>query len=56
MNDSIFSDDFKAQPYWWDTTPAPELDDQKLPRDTDVLIIGSGYTGLNCAIETVRGG
>ena len=56
MGDSIFSDDFKAQPYWWDATPRPEPDDQSLPQNTEVLIIGSGYTGLNCAIETVRGG
>ena len=55
MGGSIFSDDFKAQPYWWDATPRPESDDQSLPRNTEVLIIGSGYTGLNCAIETIRG-
>ncbi len=56
MDDSIFSDDFKAQPYWWDGTPRPDLNDQNLPQNTEVLIIGSGYTGLNCAIQTVRGG
>ncbi len=56
MDDSIFSDDFKAQPYWWDATPRPDLEDQVLPQHTEVLIIGSGYTGLNCAIETLRGG
>lgn len=46
MSDSIFSDDFKAQPFWWDATPRPEFDDLSLPRDTDVLIISSGYSGL----------
>ena len=56
MSDSIFSDDFKAQPYWWDATPRPDLNDQSLPQTAEVLIIGSGYTGLNCAIQTVRGG
>jgi len=56
MGDSIFSDDFKAQPYWWDATPRPDLNDQSLPQTAEVLIIGSGYTGLNCAIQTVRGG
>ena len=56
MNDSIFSDDFKTQPFWWDATPRPEFNDQSLLRDTDVLIIGSGYSGLNCGIQTVRGG
>jgi glycine/D-amino acid oxidase-like deaminating enzyme len=56
MADSIFSESFKAQPYWWDMTPRPETVDQVLPHYTDVLIIGSGYAGLNCALETVRGG
>ena len=56
MDDSVFSDNFKAQPYWWDATPRPDLNDQNLPQKTEVLIIGSGYTGLNCAIQTARGG
>jgi len=56
MDESIFSDDFKTQPFWWDTTPRPETIDSELPRKTEVLIIGSGYTGLTCAIETSRGG
>ena len=56
MSDSIFSDDFQAQPYWWDETPRPVANDQPVPEKADVLIIGSGYTGLNCAIQTARGG
>ena len=56
MSDSIFSDDFKAQPFWWDATPPPGIFDQAVPPNTEVLIIGSGYTGLNCGIETARGG
>ena len=56
MNDSIFAEDFKAQPYWWDLTPRPSVGSQSLPRKVDVLVIGSGYTGLNCAIQTARGG
>ena len=56
MSDTIFSQDFKAQPYWWDATPRPELAEQIIPGQVDVLVIGSGYTGLNCAIETARGG
>jgi glycine/D-amino acid oxidase-like deaminating enzyme len=56
MSDSIFSADFKAQPYWWETTPRPAETEQSLPDKVDVLVIGSGYTGLNCAIQTARGG
>ena len=56
MTSSIFSDDFKPDPYWWDDTPRPENGEEILPEKVDVLIIGSGYTGLNCAIETARAG
>lgn len=52
----MFTDDFKPEPYWWDTTPRPESSEQALPERVDVLVIGSGYTGLNCAIQTARGG
>ena len=44
------------QVYWLDDVgPAPEFSGD-LPASTDVLIVGSGYTGLNAAIETARGG
>ena len=56
MSDSIFSADFKAQPYRWDMTARPVEAEQKIPDKVDVLVIGSGYTGLNCAIQTARGG
>lgn len=54
--DSFCSPDFKAEPYWWDETPRPQLPSQPLPQATDVLVIGSGYTGLHCALQTARGG
>ncbi len=56
MQQSIFSDDFKPQPFWWDATPCLVMDQQTLAQQVDVLIIGSGYTGLNCALETSAGG
>ena len=52
MNYPFNSEDFKAQPYWWDQTPAAETGDSALPAKTDVLVIGSGYTGLHCALQT----
>ena len=46
----------KASAYWLDgLPPPPELHNQPLAH-VDVAIIGSGYTGLNAAIETARGG
>ncbi len=60
MKPSIFTADFKETPYWWERTPRP-LDQQgaeptALPASADVLIIGSGYTGLSAAIQTARHG
>jgi glycine/D-amino acid oxidase-like deaminating enzyme len=47
---------FSQQPYWRDQLgQSPTLPEQPL-QNVDVLIVGSGYTGLNAAIETVRGG
>ena len=47
---------FHGHAYWLDQLGTePELPDD-LPRKVDVLIVGAGYTGLNAAIETVRGG
>ena len=56
MNTDLFTDDFKAEPYWWDAAPRPGIEKQDLPKNVDVAIIGSGYTGLNAAIQTARGG
>ena len=50
------SPDFRSEPYWWDLTPRPIVPSQPLPDRTDVLIIGSGYTGLHCALQTALAG
>ena len=47
---------FKSEPYWWDRTPRPDLAVDDLPTSVDVAILGSGYTGLNSAVVTARGG
>ncbi len=51
-----FTDDFRSEPYWWTETPRSCADDTVLPRRVDVLVIGSGYTGLCAALQTMRGG
>jgi glycine/D-amino acid oxidase-like deaminating enzyme len=53
---SIFTDDFKTTPYWWERSPRPALPSTDLPGTVDVAIIGSGYTGLHAAIAVARGG
>lgn len=53
---SIFSDDFKTDPFWWGAAPRAELENGVLPGRSDVLVVGSGYTGLHAALQTARGG
>lgn len=52
----ILADSFRDTPYWWDDAPTPEIPATKSPRKVDVAVIGSGYTGLNAALETARAG
>lgn len=55
MNGLSFQD-IHQHSYWLDgLDPAPETTSEP-PAQTDVAIIGSGYTGLNAAIECARGG
>ncbi len=51
----IFATGFKPEPYWWERAPRPQID-ADLPAKADVVIVGSGYTGLNAAIQCARGG
>ncbi len=54
MKDKIFSRDYASKPYWWERTPRPKIQDYPLPKSSDVVILGSGYTGLSAAIQTTR--
>ena len=45
----------KTTPYWWEDVPRPAPTAGALPKSVDVLVIGSGYTGLSAARETARG-
>ena len=54
MNSKLFSEEFRPTPFWWDRTPRPQLDPISLPKSADVVIIGSGYTGLSAAIQTAQ--
>ena len=56
VKQSMFTPEFKSEPYWWDQTPRPDIAVVDLPTSVDVAIVGSGYTGLNSAIVTARGG
>lgn len=56
MNHTVLHPEFKARPYWWDAIEIGGEPQAELPARSDVVIIGGGLTGLNCAIELGRGG
>ena len=53
---SILADGWKADAFWLEGLPVFADDGAVLPASADVVIIGAGYTGLNAALELVRGG
>ena len=53
---NIFDSKFSENPYWWGDAPPPKSNLGELPLKADVVIVGSGYAGLSCAIELARSG
>ncbi len=56
MERGLFGANLKLTPYWWDTLPRRPLPPSALPPSADVVVIGSGYTGLSAALQLARGG
>lgn len=44
------------KPYWWEDAPRKDFPRSSLESRTDVVILGSGYTGLSAALELARAG
>ncbi|MGI9408310.1 MAG: NAD(P)/FAD-dependent oxidoreductase [Hyphomicrobiaceae bacterium] len=55
-NDDEFSEQFRPDPYWWESDRPPEQSARSVPSVADVVVIGGGYTGLHAAIQTARNG
>lgn len=53
--DDIYSKDFKEAPYWWEAAE-PETNLDPLPEKVDVVVVGSGYAGMNAATHLARAG
>jgi glycine/D-amino acid oxidase-like deaminating enzyme len=46
----------KLTPFWVDDFPRPAHITSELPAESDVIVVGSGLTGLSAALRLARGG
>ena len=53
---SIFTDDLRFQPWWWEAAPRPPSEEAAWPAEVDAAILGSGFTGLSAALALARAG
>jgi len=52
----LLSANFKDAPYWHEHLTTNSMSQNSLPATADVVVIGSGYTGLHTALQTARAG
>jgi glycine/D-amino acid oxidase-like deaminating enzyme len=52
----LFAAGYKQESYWWEAAPLAALPETKPPAAVDLVIVGSGYTGLAAALVAARGG
>ena len=53
---TIFHPDYKQEPYWWEAARPGTKFAVVLPKEMEIFIIGSGYSGLSAALELAREG
>lgn len=56
LRNAIFASDFSETPYWWRDFSPPEDVPDVLPGETEVLVVGSGYAGVSCALTLAKHG
>ena len=52
----MFAESFREKPFWWEAANPADNPSSDLPDDTDVTVIGSGYSGISVALELGRAG
>ena len=56
FDETIWCHNRKETSFWLEGLPEFNSISKKLPKRVDVAIVGSGYTGLNAALQTIKGG
>jgi glycine/D-amino acid oxidase-like deaminating enzyme len=56
MTQSVFAEDARFEPIWWEAAPPIPLDETPLPASVDVAVVGAGFTGLSAALALQRAG
>ncbi len=54
MTASIFTEDVRFEPWWWEAAPPVPAAEVELPARVDVAVVGAGFTGLSAALELAR--
>jgi glycine/D-amino acid oxidase-like deaminating enzyme len=54
MSRSVFAEDVRFEPFWWQASPPAPLAETPLPASLDVAVVGAGYTGLSAALLLAR--
>ena len=53
---TIFADQFSTDPWWWQDAPIQNNFDDAFEETAQIVVVGSGFTGLSAAFELAKAG